>query len=325
MDGIKLVSIIVPVYGVETYLSDCVDSLLAQTYRNLEIILIDDSSPDGCAEICDQYAQKDARVKVIHKKNGGAASARNAGLDAVTGDCVCFVDADDMVEKEYVEHLLTALLEADADIAVCGYYDLTRTQRRVAPCQKPGIYSQVEYLSCFLKDWSCSLLWNKLYRREVIGALRMTEGHKIDDEFFTYRIVMNSHKIIVTDTPMYGYRMRSSSVMNDILSNGERILLDKIEYIRVRYADVAERYPVLEQAFLADAVDSMVRHWRRSYNSPKAQAEIRKWVNAHVGKMLTMKMPIRLRLAYLYHLYCRKPKALPGAEAEKTDLADYFE
>lgn len=325
MDFIKLVSIIIPVYGVEAYLSECVDSLLNQTYRNLEIILIDDSSPDGCAEICDQYARKDARVKVIHKKNGGAASARNTGLDAATGDCICFVDADDVAEKEYVEHLLTALIEADADIAVCGYCDLTKTQRRVAPCQKPGIYSQEEYLACFLKDWSSSLLWNKIYRREVIGTLRMAEGHKIDDEFFTYRIVMNSQKIIVTDAPMYGYRMRTSSVMNDKASNGERILLDKIEYIRVRYADVAKQYPVLEQAFLADAVDTMIRLWRDSYNSPKAQAEIRKWVNAHVGEIIKMKIPIRLRLVYLYHLYCRKPKALSDEKIEKTDLADYFD
>lgn len=323
MTGIKLVSIIVPVYGVEAYLSECVDSLLAQTYQNLEIILIDDSSPDSSAAICDRYAQKDTRINVIHKKNGGAASARNAGLDMANGDCICFVDADDVVEKEYVEHLLTALTDADADIAVCGYYDLTRSQRRIVRCQKPGTYSQVEYLACFLEDWSCSLLWNKIYRREVIGKLRMTEGHKIDDEFFTYRVVMDSKKIVVTEPPLYGYRMRASSVMHG--SDRERLLLDKIEFLRVRYNDIAQRYPILEPAYFQDAVDTMTRYWRASYRLSAAQAEIQKWVSKRIGKLLRSNMPVKRRLSYYYQLCWKKPKALPVASEVQANLDDYFD
>ena len=324
MRGIELVSIIVPVYGVETYLPECIDSLLAQTYEKLEIILVDDSSPDGCAEICDRYAQKDSRIKVIHKPNGGAASARNAGMDVATGNYICFVDADDVTEKEYVEYLLSTLIREDADIAVCGYYNLTKTQKTVALCQKPGIYSPTEYLTCFLKDWSCSLLWNKLYRREVIGTLRMTEGHKIDDEFFTYRIVMDSKKVVVTGFPLYGYRMRTSSVMHASVSYAERILLDKIEYISIRYEDIRQRYPVLEQSFFGDIVDTMTRYRRSSYQMVEAQRKIRNWVRRYLGKILKTQMPLAVKLGYLYHLCWAKPKTAPADDVQ-TDLHDYFD
>lgn len=324
MDTTNLVSIIVPIYGVEAYLCECVDSLLVQTHQNLEILLIDDASPDGCAEICDQYARKDPRVKVIHKPNGGAASARNAGLDAAVGAYICFVDADDVVEKEYVQYLLNNLMKASADIAVCGYYNLTKTQRLIMPCQNPGTYDQTEYLSRFLKDWSCSLLWNKIYRREVIGSLRMSEGHKIDDEFFTYQVVMNCKKLVVTDVPLYGYRMRVSSVMHETGSNAERILLDRIEYTATRYRNVAQRYPDLKQTFLLDAVDSMTRYWCCSKNMPKAQKDIRGWVKQHVGQILTLRIPLHIKLLYLYHLYFRKPAA-PSADIIKTDHEDYYD
>lgn len=324
MNCIKLVSIIVPVYGVEAYLSECVKSLLAQTYQNLEIILIDDSSPDGCPQICDHYAQQDIRVKVLHKPNGGAASARNAGLEVAAGDYICFVDADDVAEKDYVQHLVKSAQKADADIAVCGYYDLTKQQRIPGKCQSPGLYSQTEYLSLFLTDWACALLWNKIYRRQAVGSLRMSEGHKIDDEFFTYRIVMNSQKVVVTDAPLYGYRLRVSSVMHDAV-NTERIMLDRIEYTRLRYADIAQRYPALEPAFLQNALDAMTRYWRSSKDMVKAQKQIRKWVKEHLWKILKTKMPLRMKVAYLNNLYLKKPKALPMAETPAVDTKVYFD
>lgn len=325
MNHTDLVSIIVPVYGVEKYLPECVDSLLAQTHTNIEVILIDDASQDGCAQICDRYAQKDARVKVVHKNNGGAASARNAGLDVATGAYICFVDADDVVKKEYVEYLLTHLLEADADIAVCGYYNLTRKQWELAEPQKVGLYSQTEYLAYFLRDWSCALLWNKIYRRDMIGSLRMAEGHKIDDEFFTYQVVMNCRKVVVTDQPLYGYRIRVSSVMHDSGSGAQRIMLDRIEYMATRYGHIAQRYPELEPAFFLDMVDTMTRLWRSSQNAPTAQKEIRRWAKAHKGKILSMKAPLRQRVAYLYHLFVKKPTTMPEPDSISVDTGNCFD
>lgn len=117
----ELVSMIIPVYGVEEYLGECLETVLNQTYENLEIILIDDESPDHCPEICDQHAQKDARIKVIHQKNGGAANARNHGLDIATGEYICFIDSDDKIENSYVEKLLGAIKENKADVVVCSF------------------------------------------------------------------------------------------------------------------------------------------------------------------------------------------------------------
>lgn len=324
MGSIKLVSIIVPIYGVEAYLSECVESLLAQNYGNLEILLVDDSSPDRCPEICDRYAQKDPRVKVIHKINGGAASARNAGLDAATGDYICFVDADDVTRKDYVRHLLTAAEDSDADIAVCGYHNLTKNGSCVMPVQAPGLYTQVDYLNFFLTDWTCALLWNKIYRRDVIGSLRMLQGHRIDDEFFTYRIVMNSRRIVVTDTPLYDYRIRISSVMHDAGDKAEQIMLDRIEYTKLRYADIAQQYPDLEQAFLLNALDAMTLYWRCSKSMTKAQKQIRKWIKEHFWKIMRLRMPLHIKLADLYCLYFKRPKAFPVTDVANNDPEEYF-
>ena len=150
----KLVSVILPVYGVEKYLPECVDSLLAQTYRNLEIILVDDASPDHCGTICDSYAARDSQVRVIHKKNGGAASARNAGLDAARGEYICFVDSDDVVEEDYVEILLETL--GDGDMAMCGFYFLSPSGSR-PEIMSSGSYNRVGFMKRFLKDWCCAL------------------------------------------------------------------------------------------------------------------------------------------------------------------------
>ena len=203
MTGIKLVSIIVPVYGVEAYLSECVDSLLAQTYENLEIILVDDGGKDRSGEICDRYAERDNRVRVIHKSNGGAASARNVGIDAATGEYICFVDGDDLVEKDYVTHLWSALSREDADISVCGLYYMTKHQKSPVEIESLGVFDCKEYLRLFTSYWTCALMTNKLFKRAVVGTVRFEEGHCIDDEFFTYQVIMNSSKVVVTDPPLY--------------------------------------------------------------------------------------------------------------------------
>ena len=132
MNDVGLVSIIVPVYGVEKYLAECVDSILSQTYSNLEVILIDDESPDNCPVICDEYAQKDTRVRVFHKKNGGAGSAKNVGLENATGEYICLVDSDDMLKETFLQELITRLIKEKADIALHKFLLRFWT---VYPCQ----------------------------------------------------------------------------------------------------------------------------------------------------------------------------------------------
>lgn len=319
------VSIVVPVYGVEKYIEECITSLLAQTYPHLQIILVDDGGKDRSPEICDRYGAMDSRVQVIHKPNGGAASARNAALDAATGAYICFVDGDDVVHPDYVRHLLSELEKNQADIAVCGFHNFTKKGRFPVQCKGGGLYSCEEYLLHFLKEWSCSLLWNKIFRRSVIGDIRMAEGHKVDDEFFTYLVVMNAKKVVVTDTPLYDYRIRSSSVMQDMGPHQEKIMLDRIEYITTRYKTIAQQLPNIEPDFFRDALDTMVRYWYHSKNMPVAQKEIRRWVNGHRGKLMSTKIPFKKKLIYLYQFYIKKPLIMSESNALPFDKEQCFD
>lgn len=315
----KLVSIILPVYGVEKYLPECVDSLLGQTYKNLEIILVDDASPDHCGAICDSYAARDSRVRVIHKKNGGAASARNAGLDAARGEYICFVDSDDIVEADYVETLLEAL--GDGDMAMCGFYFLSRSGSRPEKVA-PGSYDRVGFMKRFLEDWCCALLWNKIFRREVIGDLRMEEGHRVDDEFFTYQVALNCRRVAVTEKCLYHYRLRGSSVMHDDGAVKQRMMLDRISYITARHETVAAALPELKKAYFSDAADTLCRYWLHSLDMPTAQREIRAWVKGHIGSLLRMgKRGLALLRVFLLQKprYPGEPNPLQQAEEAYFD------
>lgn len=318
-----MVSIIVPVYGVEKYLEDCVSSLLAQSCRDMEIILIDDGGKDRCPELCDKFAALDSRIRVIHKPNGGAASARNAGIDAAKGEYICFVDGDDWVHPDYVNHLLTNL--GDADIGVCGFFYSTKSQDRDRSSGQTGSFTGEDYLLQFLSDWRCSLLWNKIFRREVIGDIRMAEGHKIDDEFFTYLVVMNSKRVVVTDTPLYYYRIRGSSVTQTMALHLEKILLDRVEYITTRLRNISEKMPQLAEPFFLDALDTMTRYWHHSKGMPKAQKQIRAWAKTHLRRILGLNIPVKIRLVYLYQLFVRKPAHMSAINPIQLDPDEYFD
>lgn len=257
------VSIIIPVYGVEKYLKECLDSVINQTYSNLEIILIDDESPDQCPVICDEYALKDNRIKVIHKKNGGAGSARNAGLKICTGEYICFVDSDDYVYPDYVEVLLEQLIKNNADISVVNYMYLFKDGLVENDfLMQERDYTSTEYLKEFLNRCNSSLMTNKLFKRNVLKNLFFVEGRRIDDEFFTYQAVMRANRITQTSKNLYIYRMRASGVMRTAFNYYEKILGDQIDYFTERYHKVIEKYPELKKDYLENLMDNMI-HWKR--------------------------------------------------------------
>lgn len=326
MKGIDLISIIVPVYGVEQYLSECVDSILEQTYGNLEVLLVDDASPDNCGVICDAYAAKDSRVKVIHKPNGGAASARNAGLDIATGEYICFVDSDDVVSPDYVATLLEQLAAADADIAVCGFTHYSRAGKTICMNREPsGEYDRLGYLRQFLNSWTCALLWNKIFRRETIGNIRMAEGHRIDDEFFTYQLVLNARRIVVFDKPLYHYRLRSSSVMQDSYANGGRLMMDRIEYMQQKYGHICELAPELKADFFADLVDSYARYWAGCARIPEAEKRIRSWTKGNLGAIVMSQLTWKQKLIYIHGLFLKKPGSKDLNEHLPSEDQPFFE
>lgn len=254
----ECISVIIPVYNVEKYLRQCIDSVINQTYKNLEIILIDDASPDNCGKICDEYAEKDSRVKVIHKKNGGAASARNEGLKIATGEYLAFVDSDDFLEVEAYERMVAAIEKNDADVVQCAFRDIYKncTVDRLVQTEEQ-IYRTADYMCKYITDWTCGLIWDKLFKRKLFDGILYETGHLIDDEFFTYQGVMNANKVAYSPIIVYNYRRRGSSVMNNEKAS-ERILFDRLDYATKRRKNVVERFPELKQAFDYSYLDSLL-------------------------------------------------------------------
>ena len=183
-----VISVIVPVYNVAAYLPECLDSILSQDYDKLEVILIDDGSTDDSGAICDDYARRDSRIRVIHQKNGGAAAAKNAGLRAATGEYLSFADSDDFLEPGAYAYMMALLKENDADIVRCAFQNRfrTRTEQWLAG-EDRCVMEGKAFLVRFTTDWTCGLLWNKLYKRALFDGIFFEEGHKIDDEYFTYQ------------------------------------------------------------------------------------------------------------------------------------------
>ena len=221
-----LVSIIVPIYMIDRYLGICVESLLNQTYQNLEIILVDDGSKDRCPEICDLYASKDPRLKVVHKENGGLVSARKAGLEVSTGGLITYVDGDDWVGPDYIEKQVAAYLETDADM-VCAAQTRVIFDRAVELCNSipTGVYEgdalfelQKEMLSrgTFYRPGITTYVWNKLFRREILYDVQMQVDNAIsigEDGAVTYPALLLCRKVVVTDNTGYHYRQREDSML----------------------------------------------------------------------------------------------------------------
>lgn len=222
MQGDSLVSVIVPVYKVEDYLERCVNSIRSQTYRNLEIILVDDGSPDNCGRICDFYAKADSRVKVIHKPNGGLSDARNAGIECATGEYIAFIDSDDWIDEDMIELLYKMIIKHNADIAECSYrnvYD-DSIEEETNSTGEQIVGDNVFALEKML-EWKYfkPVVWNKLYRYSVIGDVRYPVGKIHEDEFTTYKYMYAAHKLVYVDVSKYNYkRGRKNSITGAVFT-----------------------------------------------------------------------------------------------------------
>lgn len=211
----SVVSIIVPIYRAEKYLNKCVQSIVDQTYKNLEIILVDDGSPDNCPAICDAWAKKDSRIRVIHQRNGGFSAARNAGLDAATGTYIQFVDSDDWIEPNMVEALVIYAQQTHADIVRCGYYEEDGLQH-LAFCSTAQTHcpDQNTLIVDLMNDGLMSgALWNKLYRHSALGEIRFRNGYS-EDILFNYLLLAKEPKVVYVSEAYYHYRVNNGSVTN---------------------------------------------------------------------------------------------------------------
>ncbi len=234
----KLISVIIPVYNVEQYLRKCLDSVIGQTYNNLDIILVDDGSSDGSAVICDEYAQKDDRITVIHKQNGGVSSARNAALNIIKGDYVCFVDADDYILPEMFERLLNEI-QKGYDIAQCSYvflYD-DRTVSAATSVESREYFGKTEIINAFFTEKIQNQLWSKIFDRNVIQGNKFDESLKIaEDKLFVHECLVAAKSVKCIPDELYVYIQRGDSATKGKISEKHFDDIKVLDYLLPKYS-----------------------------------------------------------------------------------------
>ena len=211
------ISVIVPIYRVEKYLDKCVTSILEQTYTDIEVILVDDGSPDDCGARCDEWAKRDARIRVVHKENGGLSDARNAGLDIACGTYVSFIDSDDYIEPHMLEVLYRGIVESSADMAACGinnvYGGVLKPQ-----CKEEKQFvcdGEQAFAKLMIGTEIPASICNKMIRRDIIGEQRFPVGRLYEDAFFTTELIPKVEKVWVTTEPLYYYVHRQRSITTE--------------------------------------------------------------------------------------------------------------
>lgn len=235
-----LISVIIPIYNVEEYIDDCIRSSVNQTYKNLEIILVNDGSTDTCPAICDKWAKSDCRIRVIHKKNGGLSDARNAGLDICTGEFIVFIDSDDWVSEKYVETLLSAQQSSNADLVSCTLFLENGDSTTTRPVPTFTDTAEKALLYLYNQTQFPVSAWGKLYRKRIWEKLRFPVGKICEDAFTTYKIVHNCPLVCQINEPLYHYRQRPQSIMT---SSFKPSRMDEEEAWRLNYEFTKEYYP----------------------------------------------------------------------------------
>lgn len=219
-----MISIIVPVYKVEKYLEGCIRSILGQTFQEFELILVDDGSPDGCGEICDRYARRDSRIRVVHQENRGLSGARNTGLSLAEGEYLTYIDSDDQIEPEYLEELYQNAIHFQAQVSVCGYgiewegkQEEKKRGKQKTKSRHTCVYTGRQAAEKIVKDSQRTMItaWGKLYHRDLKPLLVYPEGKTHEDEFVTYKVFYSASQVVVSDRELYRYLQRGGSIMND--------------------------------------------------------------------------------------------------------------
>lgn len=240
-----LISIIVPVYKVEDYVDRCVKSLISQTYNNYEIILVDDGSPDRCPQICDKWGVQDKRIKVVHKVNGGLSDARNAGIEASSGEYITFVDSDDCVDERFVECLYSQILETGSQIACIGMLEFSDVSQIKVDTVKyeTKVYTRKEAIAELFEplgfqNYAC----NKMYHRKLFDSVLFPYGKVMEDLATTYRLIEQCDLISYCPAKLYFYFQRANSILHKI---NRKLSVDWYSLSKVRYLDLQKEYPEL--------------------------------------------------------------------------------
>lgn len=258
------ISVIVPVYNVEKYIHPCIDSILAQTFTDFELILVDDGSPDNCGSICDEYAKKDSRVRVIHQINSGVSAARNHGLEIARGQYICFIDSDDMLHAEYCQTLLNLLKDTKYDFSACATLRFWQDDRLIESTNPRIItsFSNAEFFSGQIEHLSEMGPWNKLFRKDALQNIRFTENRRYEDVLFSTDLAQKlCGGVIYTNQQLYNYRQQPDGFMStqavskmvDFVEAG-RYLLMTASVSFPEYKPICLRYAIEYPWFFIDPI-----------------------------------------------------------------------
>lgn len=322
MNDHPVISIIIPVYDVAPYLGPCIESVLDQTFRDFELILVDDGSQDGSGTLCDQYAARDPRVRVIHKSHGGVSSARNAGVDKAQGDYLGFVDGDDWIEPDMYALLYNNSVAYDADLSACGFvkiddYDAIRFH---SPYAAPECYTPEEALgSMFLKDGMRYSACNKLFRRKLFDTVRYPEWRLLEDKGTTYKLIDLSVRIVWCSSPKYHYFMRPGSIMHSA-SHGQDLDLFAVNDELLRFIET--KYPLLTQtarvSYASECLRLLLRMKNHHHFNPEVFGKCMACIRQNRASAMTAaSLSLDDKLMFLMALAC--PTAFRGLKAhDKT-------
>lgn len=262
----ETVSIIIPVYNVEKYLRQCLDSVICQTYTNLEIIVIDDGSTDFSGSICDEYKKNDSRVKVIHQKNMGAANAKNVGLDVASGDYIAFVDSDDYVSEEWIEIMVNSIQKYNVDVVECGFDNFYTDRVVKGKTYDDGeLLSSEDYFRQYFDNWVSVIFCNKLFKSNLMKSIRFKKERRcIDDEFFTYKVISQGQNMARINDVLYHYRQRKSSAVHNE-ANSIQITHDSLDVLIERYRWITAKYRKLKRQYLQHDIDVLLYYTKTLY------------------------------------------------------------
>lgn len=326
----ELVSMIIPIYNIEDYLDRCLESVVHQTYTNLEIILVDDGSTDRCPQMCDEWAKRDSRIQVIHQENGGLSAARNSGLDAASGAYILLLDSDDYIAPVACEHLLRALEDSDADLSICGFLRGSEAHHVFESCkmESPEVIDAETALMRIYSGDESALKYGaacfKLYRRHLFDGVRFPVGKLFEDIYTTHKLIYRSRRIAVLNEQAFYYFQRGSSIMNSKFTLKKldylQALVDRVEFFAARgMTDLQEKaYDELLHSLIweysrtrdllnskpgMDYVMKLFReNYRKGYASKRYPKETRRFLSAfnHNPEWIVLYWKITSRLSGIF-------------------------
>ena len=295
------ISVIVPVYNVENYLSKCVESILAQTYKNIEIILVDDGSTDNSGKICDIFSQQDDRIKVIHKKNGGVSDARNMALDVATGNYLSFVDGDDFIAEDMLEVLYLNMLQNEAQVAVCHIIHSEDLNYKFEnKSNKVTIYDRCEAIKAIYTDTN---FWcypcNKMYKKSLFDGIRFPTGKVYEDSFTTYKLLWKCDKVAYTERELYFYYKRPGSITESEFEESSLSVFEALdESIELFSRECIELCPIIKNYWANKYISRLCKATKVNHKTDwfkKNYKKFKKYSNGYINNRLYPRG---------YRLYC---------------------